>query len=163
MDKNIYLMLNTQIQKEFESAYLYLSIASYFDSLNLKGFSNWFKIQASEEEEHAMHFYDFLMKNNQKINLLPIKAPDIKFENTLQVLECALTNEKYVTKLINSIYLNAKEINDFCTMNFLGWFISEQLEEELKAQSLIDQYKLFGKDSQGIFQLDKEYSKRKIK
>jgi len=33
--------LNEQVNAEFYSAFLYLSMAAYFRSINLSGFANW--------------------------------------------------------------------------------------------------------------------------
>ena len=154
-------MLNTQIQKEFESAYIYLGFSVFFDKQGLSGFSNWYKIQAKEEETHAMKIYDYLCKVNQPIELLPISAPKNKVENISQVLSQSLEHEEYVTNLISTLYFQAEKEKDLFAKNFLEWFISEQMEEEQNAKSLIEKYENFGSTPQGLYLLDKELAARK--
>lgn len=161
MKEEIYELINTQIQKEFESAYLYLGFSSYFDSIGLSGFAYWFKIQAKEENEHALKFYDFLMEQNLEIKLLPITFTQKKYDSPGKVLEMALQHEQYITTLIHEIYHKAEVESDYATCNFLNWFISEQRDEELQAQILIDKYKLYGKTPESLYFLDKEFGKRK--
>ena len=52
--------INYQINRELFSEYYYLSMASYFNSLSLSGFENFFLVQAEEERFHAMKLYNFL-------------------------------------------------------------------------------------------------------
>ena len=52
--------LNKQLNKEFFSAYLYMSMSAYFQSVDLLGFANWMNIQAKEEMLHAEKFYNFI-------------------------------------------------------------------------------------------------------
>lgn len=161
MNKNILNLLTTQIQKEFESAYIYLHFASYFDSVGLCGFGKWFKKQALEETGHAMRIYDYLREKNQIVKFLPISAPALETDSVIQVLEETLEHEEYVTSLINSIYSEALNQHDYVTRNFLEWFVSEQREEEAQVHSLIDKYSLFGTDGSGLLHLDRELGMRK--
>lgn len=165
MNRDISSMLNVQIQKELESAYIYLYFASYFDSIGLAGFSSWFKKQAQEEEGHAMRFYDFMHEIGENISFLPIAKPDIKTENVLQVLKQSLEHEKYITGLIYNIYSEAEKECDYKTQDFLKWFITEQREEEKQVRDIIDKYYLYcGSESaccgSGLYELNRELSKR---
>lgn len=160
MNEKIASLLNGQIQKEFESAYSYLGFASYFDSEGLAGFSHWYKVQAKEENEHAIKFYKYLISSGQKVKLLDIKAPKEKLESIEQVLKLGLANEEYITGLINDIYTLAQKEHDYFTKNFLEWFVREQFEEECNAHELLEKYRLFGKTSEGLYELNKELGKR---
>ncbi|MBQ0052019.1 MAG: ferritin [Treponema sp.] len=160
MKKEIFNLLNTQVQKEFESAYIYLYFASYFDANGLCGFGNWYKMQAQEEISHGMKIYDYLHETDETLRLLPIGAPDLETDSIIQVLEETLEHEEYVTALINTIYAEAVNAHDYRTRNFLEWFISEQREEEAQVQVLIEKYSLFGTEGSGLMLLDKELSKR---
>ena len=131
-------MLNTQIQKEFESAYIYLGFAAFFDMKGLAGFAEWYKQQAKEEEEHAMKIYDYLCKVNQPVELMPIGAPKNKPETISQVLKQSLEHEEYVTNLITTLYFQAEKEKNLFAKNFLNWFINEQLEEEQKAKENLE-------------------------
>lgn len=160
MELNLITMLNSQIQKEFESAYIYLDFAAFFDFRGLSGFANWYKIQAKEEEEHAMKLYDYLCSIDKPIELLPIPAPGKKFETIKQVLELGLEHEKYVSSLIESLYFQAEKEKNLFAKNFLEWFVKEQHEEEENAKELITKYELFGGSPEGLYSLNKELGKR---
>lgn len=162
MTKNLGNLLNGQIQKEFESAYIYLGISSYFNSIGLFGFSHWYRIQAQEEEKHAMKIYDYLHEANQLIEFYQINKPEGKVESIEQALNTSLRHEEYVTKLIENIYDQAEKDMDYFTMDFLDWFIAEQFEEEHEARKMIQQFELFGNSSEGLYHIDHELSKRKL-
>ena len=127
-------LLNQQVNKEFYSAYLYLDFSNYFEARGLDGFANWYKIQAQEERDHALLFYQYLHNNNEAVTLDAIAKPDKVLDSDMTVLKAGLEHEEYVTSLINDIYAAAYEVKDFRTMQFLDWFVKEQGEEEKNAQ-----------------------------
>ena len=153
-------LLNLQINKEFYSAYLYLDFANYFERIGLDGFANWYKIQAQEERDHALLFYQYLQNNDEQVELLGIDKPSVELTDTMTVLKAGLTHERYVTELINNIYAEAYAIKDFRTMQFLDWFVKEQGEEETNAQNLISKMELFGSDAKGLYMLNSELGAR---
>lgn len=153
-------LLNDQINKEFYSAYLYLEFSNYFEDAGLDGFANWYKIQAQEERDHAMLFYQYLQNNNEKITLEAIAKPEADLSDRMSVLKAGLAHEEYVTSLINTIYGAAYEVKDFRTMQFLDWFIKEQGEEETNANDLITKMELFGSDPKSLYMLNSELAAR---
>ncbi|MBE6348862.1 MAG: ferritin [Spirochaetaceae bacterium] len=161
LHEKIASLMNTQINKEMFSAYLYLDFANFFESKGLSGFASWYKIQAKEEMDHAMLFYQYLQNNNAKVKLEAIGAPDIKLVEFMDPLEEGLRHEEYVTSLINKIYSVAMEYKDYKSMDFLNWFIKEQGEEELNAYTLIDRMELFGSNNTGLYILNNELANRK--
>ena len=160
MDKKVHKLLNQQINKEFYSAYLYLDFSNWFSAKGLDGFANWYLIQAQEERDHAMLFYQYLQNENQTVSLEAIPKPDKVFENGMDVLKAGLEHEEYVTSLINDIYSAAEKVKDYRTMQFLDWFIKEQGEEETNANGMISKMELFGSDPRSLYLLDKELSAR---
>ena len=160
MDKKVHELLNQQINKEFYSAYLYLDFSNYFEDVGLDGFANWYKIQAQEERDHAMLFYQYLQNENQKVTLEAIDKPDKKIESHMDVLKAGLEHEKYVTSLINDIYAAAYDVRDFRTMQFLDWFVKEQGEEETNANDMITKMELFGSDPRSLYLLNQELAAR---
>ena len=157
MDKKVYKLINDQINKELYSGYLYLSFADYYEAEGLKGFANWYMIQAQEERDHALIFRKYLLDNDCPVVLEAIDKPDKTFTDHLGPLEAALEHEKYVTSLINDIMAAAVKANDFRTQQFLHWFIDEQLEEEANASEMVSNMKLFGADARSLYELDREY------
>ena len=160
MDAKLRELLNQQINKEFYSAYLYLDFSNYFESVGLNGFANWYKVQAQEERDHAMLFYQYLQNENQKVTLEAIAKPDKMFTCHTDVLKAGLEHEKYVTSLINDIYALAYDLKDFRTMQFLDWFVKEQGEEETNATDMITKMELFGSDPKSLYMLNQELASR---
>lgn len=160
LDQKVAKLLNEQINKEFYSAYLYLDFANFYEERGLSGFANWYQIQAQEERDHAMLFYQYLHNNNAKVTLEAIAKPDVALENLIDPLKAALSHEEYVTGLIHTLYAAAQEVNDFRTTQFLDWFVKEQGEEENNANQLITKMDLFGSDPKGLYMLDNELSAR---
>ncbi len=153
-------VLNEQINKELYSAYLYLTFADYYDDRGLKGFANWYVIQAKEETDHALAIRRYLLDNDFRPTMIAIDKPDKDFENDLEPLEAGLAHEEYVTSLIHNCYEVAHAQHDVRTMQFLDWFVKEQMEEETNARDMITNMKLFGSDPKGLFDLDREYQTR---
>ena len=160
MNEKVRALLNDQINKEFYSAYLYLDFSNYFSRVGLDGFANWYKIQAMEERDHAMLFYQFLQNENETVTLDAIAKPDKVINAHIDALNAGLEHEKYVTSLINAIYDEAAKVRDYRTMQFLDWFVKEQGEEETNANDLISKMELFGSDPRGLYLLNQELAAR---
>ena len=160
LDKKIVTLLNTQVNKEFYSAYLYLDFSNYFDSVGLDGFANWYQVQAQEERDHAMLFYQYLHNNGERVHLEAIDKPDVEIKCHMDVLKAGLKHEEYVTSLIHTIYAAAYDVHDFRTTQFLDWFVKEQGEEETNANDLITKMEFFGSDPKSLYMLDNELKAR---
>ena len=152
--------LNHQLNAELFSSYLYLSMASYFESINLKGFANWMRVQTQEELVHAMKFYDFIIERGGKAILAPIEGPPANWKSPLAVFEHAYEHEQKVTGLINNLVDLSIAEQDHATNNFLQWFVAEQVEEEASADEVVQKIKLMGDASGGLFMLDSELAQR---
>lgn len=153
-------LLNEQINKEFYSAYLYLSIAGYYAAKNLTGFENWFLVQAREEQDHAMLIRRYLYNEGEEAALTAIEAPRETFDSFRASLIVALKHEQFVTESIYTIYAQAQKAGDFRTLNFLNWFVNEQGEEEKNADELIKRFDLFGADVKGLYMLNADLAAR---
>ena len=160
MDKKVTSLLNQQVNKEFFSAYLYLSFANYFENRGLSGFANWYLIQAQEERDHAMLFVKFLQNNDESLIYEAIEKPANTWENEMEILKAGLAHEKFITDSINKIYATALDLKDFRTTQFLDWFIKEQGEEETNANELIQQAELIGRSGNGLYMLDQKLALR---
>lgn len=160
MNQKVAKLINEQITHEFYSAYLYLDFANYYASVGLDGFENWYKVQAQEEQAHAMLFYQYLQNNGEKVILEAIKKPDKVLKDNMDPLKAGLEHEKLVTSLINGIYAEAFADHDFRTMQLLDWFVKEQGEEEKNASDMITKMELFGTDAKGLYMLNSELKAR---
>jgi ferritin len=151
---------NKQINEEVYSSYLYLSMASHFDSLGLTGFSRWMKLQAQEEMFHAMKFYNHIVERGGKVELLAISEPGKTWNSALKVFEASLEHEKHITSCINKLMdLSLKE-NDYASRSMLQWFVDEQVEEEASFTEVLDKLKLIGDKGHMLYMIDKELSAR---
>lgn len=160
MNLKIEKALNQQINAEMFSAYLYLSMATYFDANGLPGFANWMKVQSQEEMFHALKFYDYVFERGGRVILDLIEKPKTDFASPLSIFKEVLAHEKKVTKLINNLYELALKEKDYAFQSYLGWFIDEQVEEEATASAMVDKLKLAGDKSAGMFMLDSELVQR---
>jgi ferritin len=152
--------LNGQLNAELYSSYLYLSMNSYFKSINLDGFANWMYYQAQEELTHSMKFYDFIIQRGGKVKLQQVDAPPTDWDSPLAVFEATLAHEQKVTGLINELVELALAEHDHATNIFLQWFVSEQVEEEESVGGVLEQLKLMGEAKGGLFMIDRELAKR---
>ena len=160
LNEKVASLLNEQINKEFYSAYLYLEFSAYFEDEGLDGFANWYKVQAQEERDHAMLFYQYLQNNGEGVTFEAIAKPEWERGDHMAPLKKALEHEMLITASINAIYAAAYEVRDFRTMQMLDWFIKEQGEEENNAADLITKMELFGGDSKGLYMLNSELKAR---
>ena len=152
--------LNEQINAELYSSYLYLSMSAYFESINLKGFASWMRVQTQEELVHAMKFYDYLIERGGKVVLSSIESPPTEWPSPLAIFENAYQHEQKVTGLINELVDLAIAEKDHATNIILQWFVSEQVEEEASADEVVQKIKLMGDARGGIFMLDRELAQR---
>lgn len=158
--KKIFKILNKQINKEFFSSYLYLSMSYYFESQGLKGFANWMSIQSQEERDHALVFANTIIKLGGKVEFEQIEKPEINFSSPLLVFEKSLEHEKLITKSIEDILLVCKEEKFYNIDTILNWFLNEQIEEEENVLDVIKKLQLIKNDGNGLLMLDKELSTR---
>lgn len=160
MKKKMLKALNDQVNAEMFSSYLYLSMEAYFQSISLKGFAAWMRVQVQEELMHGMKFYDFINERNGKVTLEAIAKPESSWASPLAAFEAILTHEQHVTSLINDLVDLAITEKDHAANNFLQWFVSEQVEEEASANDIVEKLKLVQDNPSGLFMIDAELGKR---
>ena len=152
--------INAQINAEFWSAYLYLSMAMHFEAEGRTGVANWFRIQFQEEQAHAQIFINHLNQRAGRVTLKAIDAVPTTWDSPLDAFKATLEHEQKVTALINGLYAIAEAEHDYATRDRLNWFVSEQVEEEDNCRTLIDKYTLIGDDGMGQYMLDQELATR---
>ena len=160
LNKRVENALNSQLNKELFSAYLYMSMAAYFESTNLAGMANWMSVQAQEEMTHAMKFYSFINERNGRVLLWQVNEPPQSWNSPLEAFEAALGHEEYITRSIYDLVDIAQEERDHGTRVFLNWFITEQAEEEANVTKVVEQLKLIKDHPGGLFMMDKELGSR---
>ncbi|MHC1751787.1 ferritin [Humidesulfovibrio sp.] len=159
ISKKMEKAFNEQIKWEYYSAYLYLSLSSYFTSLGLPGFANWMDVQFQEEQFHARRMFDYVNEKGGRAILQAIDAPPSVWKSPLAAFDFALKHEYVVTKRINDLMTMAQKENDHASAIFLQWFVSEQVEEEASFGDTVNKLKLVG-DGSGLFMLDRELAAR---
>ena len=152
--------LNEQINAEFHSAYLYLSMSAYFHSVGLAGYANWMRVQYQEELAHATRFFDYVTERGGKVSLTPIGEVQVDFNGVVDVYEETLKHEQIVTGLINRLIDIAIQEKDHATRSFLQWFIDEQVEEEANVEQILNNLKLVKGEGQGMLMMDREMAAR---
>lgn len=160
VSKKLETAINEQINAEFWSAYLYLSMSVHFANEGLPGFSNWFKVQFQEEQDHAIKLINYLISKGNKVDLKPIEEVETSWSSLLAAFEDTLGHEREVTRMINNLVSIARSEDDYATEAVLQWFVTEQVEEEETAQEMIDGLKLIGDNGFGIYTMDKELGSR---
>ena len=152
--------INKQINAELWSSYLYLSMSSYFESINLSGFANWMIMQAQEEVNHAMRLYNHVIERGGRVLLEEIDKVPTEWKSPLHVFEETYRHEQKVTSLIEDLVDVAEQEKDRASLNMLQWFIDEQVEEEASADEILQKLKLIGDQGSGLFMLDNELGQR---
>jgi len=160
LGKKIEKAFNEQINAELYSAYMYLSMAAWFDDQGLPGMSHWMRMQAKEEDIHGMKFFDFICERAGRVSLTAIETPPSEWKSPLDVFEAAYAHEQVVTGLINDLMDLAISEKDHASVTFLNWFVDEQVEEEATALDIVGQLKLGGDTKSVLFLLDRELGQR---
>ncbi|WAI00765.1 ferritin [Methanogenium organophilum] len=162
MNQRILETINEQIKWELYSSYLYLSMSAWYDSIGLRGFANWERIQAMEERDHALKFYDYVLARGGVIELQSIDAPPSSWESPEKAFEFQYAHEQSVTAKINNLVEIALEERDHATYNMLQYFVDEQVEEEDNAHTVLEQLRMVS-DEAGksiLFMIDKDLAAR---
>lgn len=152
--------LNDQVNFELYSEYAYLAMAAYCESVDLKGFANFFRVQVQEERFHAMRFFDYINQVGGRVTLQAYQEPHNNFESPLAAFEHALEHEKIVTSRIYNLSDIAMEEREHGTISFLKWFIDEQVEEEDTFTTIIKKLKRIGDNAAALYMLDDELALR---
>ncbi|MEI6679751.1 MAG: ferritin [Mariniphaga sp.] len=152
--------LNEQINAEFQSAYLYLSMSAYFQATGLAGYANWMRVQYQEELAHATRFFDYVNERGGRVQLSPIQDVQVDFSGVINVFEETLVHEQMVTSLINRLMDISIQESDHATKSFLQWFVDEQVEEEANVEQILNNLKLIKGEGQGLLMMDREMKTR---
>jgi ferritin len=158
--KEVLDVINEQINAETYSAYMYLSMAAYFEEMGLSGFSNWMKVQYQEESAHALKFFNYITERGGKVILKAVAQVPVDFSGIVDVFEQTLKHENQVTEKINNLMNVAVAASDHATQSFLKWFIDEQVEEEANVERILATLKLINGEGNGVFMMDREMSQR---
>ena len=144
ISKSLNDALNDQLGHELIASHIYMSMAVYFDSLELKNLSGEFFRQSAEEREHALKFMHYMMEVGAEVEIPAIDKPQKDYSSVLEVFEKALEWEKVVTARINQMMDIAVADKDYASQGMLAWFIKEQVEEEASMSRFVTVAKALG-------------------
>jgi ferritin len=159
-DKELQEAFNRQVNNEMSSAYLYLSMSAYCESVNLPGIAHWLRVQYQEEMEHGMKLFDFITDRGGRAVLQSIPQPPTEFKSALEIFEQTLAHEQKVTAAINQLYELALQKKDYPCQIVLQWFITEQVEEEKNASQILENLKVLCDKPHSLIYMDKQLGKR---
>jgi len=154
LSKKMESALNGQLNSELYSSYLYLSMAACFESINMQGMAKWMKVQAKEEEGHAMKFFEYIVDRGGRVRLAAVEAPESEWASPLAAFEAAYAHEQKVTGLINELVKLAEAEGDSATRAFLEWFVTEQVEEEKSADEIVQKLRMIKDTAPALLMLD---------
>ena len=160
LNKAVQSAINDQIKEEFYSAYLYLAMSAYCETINLPGFAHWMRVQYQEELVHALKFFDFVNDREGSVELHAIEQPPSEFQSPLDIFQQSLEHERKISSLIHKLYELAVREKDYPTQTLLQWFITEQVEEEKNAGQIVEQLKMAGGQPAALLLLDNVLGER---
>ena len=152
--------LNEQVNQEFYSAYMYLSMSSYCNTIGLPGFSHWMRMQYEEENMHVTKMYDYIQTQGGAVHLKAIKEPEQEFGTPLDIIQTTLEHEQHVTTLIHKLMDLAIEEKDYASQTFLQWYVTEQVEEESNVNDILLPLRMVGNDKGGLMMIDQQLAGR---
>ena len=159
LKKTVLKAPNDQINAELFSAYMYLGMSAWCEDRNLPGFAAWMRKQFEEEQKHALKIFDYVLEQNEAVQLAAIDRPPATYKTLQEVWEKTYAHEQHVTTLIHKLYALAEKEHDYATKGLMQWYVSEQVEEEQQASTILEQVKMVGTNSSAVFFLDRHVTK----
>ena len=156
MNKKVEKALNAQIEIEAESSQFYLAMASWAETEGLNGTSKFLYTHSDEERMHMLKLVRFVNERGGKAVIPALKQPPKTFKAISDIFESLLGHEIFVTKSINEVVDVCLKEKDYTTHNFMQWYVSEQMEEEALARTMLDKLKLIGNDKGGLYLFDRD-------
>ncbi len=152
--------INHQIREELASAYIYLGMSAYLESISLPGMAHWMRLQSQEELAHALKFFDHVVERGGRVVLEGLETPPLEFAGPAEVFEKALDHERYITGRINELYGLAMSEKEYATLGLLQWFADEQVEEEANATQIVETLRRVGDKGHALVMLDHQLASR---
>ncbi len=162
INEKVLKAFNEQIKYEAESAYLYFSMAAWFQYKSLDGMAQWMRAQAVEEMGHAQRFMNTILDRGGKVTMLPLAMEKTEWKSPLEAFEDAYEHEKFITGKINDLVELSYEVKDRAARTFLEWFVDEQVEEEASVSKIVDDLTLVGDNGYGVLMIDRELGQRQV-
>lgn len=162
MNKRVEKALNDQIEKEASSSQFYLAMASWAEGNGLNGTAKFLYAHSDEERFHMLKLVKFVNERGGAATIPGLENPPTDFKSLTNVFELLLGHELKVTESINEVVDICLQEKDYTTHNFMQWYVSEQLEEEALARTILDKIKLIGGDKGGLYLFDRDLENQTI-
>jgi len=143
-----------QIKVEGFSSNQYLAMASWCEVQGFVGAAQFLFMHSDEERMHMLKLFKFVNERGGHARLEVLDLPKSDFTSLLEIFEELLAHEVRVSSAINDLVGQTLEAKDYTTHNFLQWYVSEQIEEEALARTILDKLKLIGNDKGGLYLFD---------
>ncbi|NUY80245.1 ferritin [Flavobacterium sp. MAH-1] len=156
LSKSIETLLNQQIKIEAESSQIYLSMACWADTHGLDGIAQFMYTQSDEERTHMLKLVRYVNERGGHAQITELKAPKTMFNAFQEMFEELYKHEVFVSESINNLVHETLSEKDYATHNFLQWYVSEQIEEEAQAKTILDKVNMIGDDKGGLYLFDRD-------
>jgi len=162
LNKKVEEILNKQIELEASSSHHYLAMASWAESVGYGGTADFLYLHSDEERQHMLRLVKFVNERGGKVVIPSLKGGEISFNGLDEVFQSLLEHEVEVTNAINEVVHVCLEQKDYTTHNFMQWYVSEQLEEEALARSILDKLSLIDGNKGGLYLFDRDLANFKV-
>lgn len=162
ISSNVEKAINSQINAELWSAYLYLSMSLDADSKSFEGLGHWFFAQSIEEQHHARLLQEYLLSRGGKVRLQPIIAVPHSWPSVQEMFQDTLAHEQEVTAMIDNLVTLAQQERDYATLSRLQWFVDEQIEEEQSVSTILSTLALPAPTACSLITVDRELASRSL-
>jgi ferritin len=156
MNTSIEKLLNDQVKFEANASMQYLAMASWADANGYNGVAEFFYLQSEEERVHMIKLVKFINERSANVIIPELEKPKSDFESLNQLFKTFLEQEVFVTEKINHIIYECLQHKDYNVHNFMQWYVTEQLEEEAVAKTLLDKLMIIGDDKSGHYLFDRD-------
>ncbi|WP_298904555.1 ferritin [uncultured Psychroserpens sp.] len=156
MNTTIENLLNNQIKYEAQASMQYLAMASWADAKGYNGVADFFYSQSEEERVHMTKLVKFVNERSGNVIIPALDVPKASYDGLNELFEQFLKSEMFVTEQINHVIYECLQHKDYNVHNFMQWYVTEQLEEEAMARTLLDKLNIIGNDKSGHYLFDRD-------
>ncbi|UTW63910.1 ferritin [bacterium SCSIO 12741] len=161
--KKIEDALNEQVRLEAASSQFYLAMASWAENQGFNGTATFMYAHSDEERMHMLKLMQYINERGGHAVVSALDQPSTDYNSLQEVFDNLLSHEELVTQKINELVFLCLQEKDYTTHNFLQWYVSEQIEEEALARTILDKLKLIGNDKGGLYLFDRDVENIQVK
>ena len=156
LGKTVETALNNQIKVEGDSSQIYLAMAAWAEVQGFEGIATFMYKQADEERQHMLKLVKYVNQRGGEATIPAVAEPKLDHSSFKTLFTQLFEHEVYVSSCINELVHVSLQERDYATHNFLQWYVSEQIEEEATARTILDKINLIGDDKGGLYVFDND-------